>query len=181
MMLLCFSFNISNKSSHTKGNQSLQSLLFFILLLSLAGNSGHLTWVRLQQPQEQRYPFLTVHAVFTCVQTKVWLPVLGIFNVWTDVHAHDCTWECTNTVRESTLKVNSGIKIPRCTRESNLLQQRASLTLYQLLSYIPALISIWGSVLGHSKAHCSFEKTEVTHHTPAIGLYEDENDCNDHK
>ena len=64
-------------------------LLFFILSLhsSVAGNSGRLTWARLQQPQEQRYPFLTVRAVFSCVQTKVWLPVLGVFNVRTDVKA----------------------------------------------------------------------------------------------
>ena len=31
-------------------------------LLSLSGNSGRLTWVRLQQPQEQRNPVLQVHA-----------------------------------------------------------------------------------------------------------------------
>ena len=61
--------------------------------LSLAGNSSHLTWVRLQQPQEQRYPLLTVRAVFSRVQTKIWLPVLGIFNVRTDANARDCTQE----------------------------------------------------------------------------------------
>ena len=38
---------------------------FFALHFSLAGNSGCLTL------QEQRYPFLTVRAVFSCVQTKV--------------------------------------------------------------------------------------------------------------
>ena len=30
---------------------------------SLAENSGHFTWARLQQPHEQRYPYLTVCAV----------------------------------------------------------------------------------------------------------------------
>ena len=40
-----------------------------------------------QQPQEQRYPFLLVDAVFSCVQTMVWMPVLGIFNERTDVGA----------------------------------------------------------------------------------------------
>ena len=59
--------------------------------MSLAGNSGRLTWVRVQQPQEQRYSFLTVRAIFSCIQLKVWLPVLGIFNVHTDVNACDCT------------------------------------------------------------------------------------------
>ena len=53
------------------------------------GKFGCLTWVRLQQPQEQRYPFPTARAVFSCVQTK---PVLGIFNARTDVNAFDCTW-----------------------------------------------------------------------------------------
>ena len=38
--------------------------------LSLVENPGRFTWVRLQQPQEQRYPLLTVRAVFSCVQTK---------------------------------------------------------------------------------------------------------------
>ena len=46
------------------------SFFFFIFVcivlhLPLAGNSGRLTWIRLQQPQEQRYPFLTVCAVFS--------------------------------------------------------------------------------------------------------------------
>ena len=40
------------------------------LYLSFVENSGRFTWVRLQQPQEQRYSFLTVRAVFSCVQTK---------------------------------------------------------------------------------------------------------------
>ena len=44
-----------------------------------------------QQPQEQRYPFLSVCAVFSCVQRLVWLPVFGIFNMHTDVDACDCT------------------------------------------------------------------------------------------
>ena len=68
------------------------SNFYLALHSSLSGNSGGLTWVRLQQPQEQRYPFLAVCAVFLCVQTKVWLPMFAIFNVRTDVNAHDCTW-----------------------------------------------------------------------------------------
>ena len=56
-------------------------LLFFIQLLSLSGNSGRLTWVRLQQPQEQRYlyPFLHVHAgsfrVFVTHRTLTWTTI----------------------------------------------------------------------------------------------------------
>ena len=60
----------------------------------------------------------------------------GIFNVRTDVNACDCTRGCTDTVRESALKVNSGRKILCCTWESNLRQRCAGPTLYRL-SYIP--------------------------------------------
>ena len=35
-----------------------------------------------QQPQKQRYPFLPV-CTFLCVQTMIWLPVFGTFNVLT--------------------------------------------------------------------------------------------------
>ena len=60
-------------------------LLFFLL-----------TWVvflgKAQQPQEQRYPFLRVCAVFLCVKTMVRLPVFWIFNMCTDVDACNCTW-----------------------------------------------------------------------------------------
>ena len=100
------------------------------LHLSLAGYPGLLTWVSLQQPQEQRYPFLTVRTVFSCVQAKVWLPVLGIFNLHTDAMAQE---GCTGTVRESALKADPGRKIPCRTRESNLPERRAGPTLYQLI------------------------------------------------
>ena len=43
-----------------------------------------------QQMQERRYPFLSACAVFWDVQTMVWLPVFGIFNVCTDVDVYDC-------------------------------------------------------------------------------------------
>ena len=56
------------------------------------GNLGRLTWVRLQQSQEQCYSFLTVCGVFSRIQTKVWLPMLGIFNMCIDVNACDYTW-----------------------------------------------------------------------------------------
>ena len=60
-----------------------------------------------QQPQEQRYPFLPVFAVLSCVQTIVRVPVFGSFNVHADA---DALRGCTNTVRESVLKVDSGRK-----------------------------------------------------------------------
>ena len=44
-----------------------------------------------QQPQEQRYPFLPVCAVFSRVQTMVYGCQCLAFNVRTDVDAYDCT------------------------------------------------------------------------------------------
>ena len=67
-----------------------------------------------------------------------------VFIVRTHVNACDCTRECTDTVRESALKVVSGRKIPCRTGKSNLPQRRASPTLYQL-SYIPAPAVVLGS------------------------------------
>ena len=93
--------------------------LLFVLVLHYLGKA--------QQPQEQRYPFLSVCVVFSCVQTMVWLPGFGIFNKHTD--------GCTDIVRESALKVDSGRKIPCCTRDSNPCQYCIWLfgqTLYQL-------------------------------------------------
>ena len=52
----------------------------------------------------------------SCVQTMVWLPVMGILNVRTDVDACDCAQGCTDTIRVSALEMDSG-------REKNLLQQ----------------------------------------------------------
>ena len=46
-----------------------------------------LLWYGEQQPQEQRYPFLPVCAVFLCVQTMVWLPTFEVFTVCTEVDA----------------------------------------------------------------------------------------------
>ena len=59
-----------------------------------------------------------------------------IFNVRIDLYARDCTRRCTDTVKESALKVDSGRKIPCRTGESNLPQRHAGPTLYQL-SYTP--------------------------------------------
>ena len=52
-----------------------------------------------------------------------------IFNVRTDVNACDCTRGCTDTRRESALKVDSGRKIPCRTGESNVSQRSAGPTL----------------------------------------------------
>ena len=60
----------------------------------------------------------------------------GIFNVHTDINACDCTRGCTDTVRESALKVDCRRKIPCRTGDSNLCRRRDGPMLYQL-SYIP--------------------------------------------
>ena len=36
-------------------------------------------------------PIPNSRAAFSCVQTKAWLPMLGIFNVRTDINTCDCT------------------------------------------------------------------------------------------
>ena len=76
---------------------------------------------------------LGVFGVSIIQRTLTWTD--RIFNVRTDVNACDCTRGCTDTVRESALKVDSGGKIPCHTGESNLRRQRARPTLYPL-SYI---------------------------------------------
>ena len=79
----------------------------------------------------------SAYVVFTSPQSsrvhiKVWLPVLGTFNVCADVNPCVCTQGCTDTVRESALKVGFGRKIPCRILQSNLRQRRVRPTLYQL-------------------------------------------------
>ena len=62
-----------------------------------------------------------------------------IFNDYTYINACNCTRGCTNTVRESALKVDWEKKIPCRPGESNLHQRLADPMLYQL-SYIPTHI-----------------------------------------
>ena len=59
-----------------------------------------------------------------------------VFDMHTDVTACDCIQGCTDTIRESALKVDSGRKILCRSRELNLHWRRASWMLYRL-SYIP--------------------------------------------
>ena len=58
---------------------------FLYTLLSLLGSLGRLTWVRLQQHQEQNYPVLQVHAGSVCVSVNHWTLTMDyrIFNVHT--------------------------------------------------------------------------------------------------
>ena len=68
---------------------------------------------KVQQLQEQRYPFLPVCAVFSCVQTMVWLPMFGILNVCKDVDACDCTrgLRFKLTVGEKSLTAMSSMRL----------------------------------------------------------------------
>ena len=89
----------------------LEKLLFvfcfvFNSSLSLVGFLGRLTWIRLQQPQEQCHPYLPACAAFSCVQTMVWLAVFGIFFTHMQMLMHATAYRgCTNTVREFALEV----------------------------------------------------------------------------
>ena len=49
---------------------------------------------------------ISVSGIFVRVQTTVWLPAFGNFNVYTDTEASDCTWGVVDTVRESALKAD---------------------------------------------------------------------------
>ena len=86
---------------------------------------------------ESRYPTCGARWVFSCFHNPPNSDMgYRIFNVRIDVNACDRTRGCTDTVRESALRVDSGRKIPCRTGESNLRQRRAGPVLYQL-SYIP--------------------------------------------
>ena len=70
------------------------------------GNLGCLTWVRHSSHKSSSYSIpmtSSFHAVFSCVQTKVWLPVFVIFIVDTGVNAQGCTQGCINTTRVKSL------------------------------------------------------------------------------
>ena len=61
----------------------------------------------------------------------------------TDINACDCTWECTDTIRESAVKVEFRRKIPLRTGQSNLRKRRDCPTLYRV-NYIPTRIDLFG-------------------------------------
>ena len=93
------------------------------------------------QLRQSRATQPTVHAGSLSVsiihRTLTWT-TNRIFDARIDVNACDYAGGCTDTVRESALKVDSGRKIPCRTRESNLSAACwcAGPMLYQL-SYIP--------------------------------------------
>ena len=104
--------------------------------ISPMGNSGCLPRAK-PAATEWRYPAYGACWVFLCFHKPSNSDMgYGIFNARTDVSARNCARGRTETVKESALTVDSGRKIPCCTRESNLRRQPAGPILYQL-SYIP--------------------------------------------
>ena len=115
--------------------------------ISSMGNSGCFPRGKLAAT-ESRYPTYDACWVFKCFHNPPNFDMdYRIFNVHTDVNARNCTRGCTDTVRESALKDDSGRKIPCRTGDSNLRQQRNGPMLYQL-SYVPTPVSYT-----HLRAH----------------------------
>ena len=76
-------------------------------------------------------------AAFLCIQTMVWLLVFGIFNVHTDVNACDCTWGCTNTVREFELTADHGGEKSILAQGNLNLDQQLVRPLNEMSSFLP--------------------------------------------
>ena len=96
-------------------------------------------WYSLILCKKFRLPYLGKAAA----TTKVWQPVLRIFNGHADVMLVTAHGGCTNTVRESALKVGPRTKISCLTRESNLRQYCTwlfCLTLHQPSHIPPQLV-----------------------------------------
>ena len=107
---------------------------------SPVGNSGCLPRGK-PEPTESRYLALGSCWAFKCFHYPPNSDMdHGIFDVRTEINACDCARGCTDTVRESALKVDSERKIPCGTEESNLRWQRSDPMLYQL-NYIPTPLS----------------------------------------
>ena len=103
--------------------------------ISPMGNLGHFPWGK-PAATESHYPSYGACQVFQCFHNPTNSDLdYRIFNVRTDVNACSCTWRCTETVRESALKGDSGRKIPCHIGESNLCQRCAGWMLHQR-SYI---------------------------------------------
>ena len=132
MMMMIWNEDWFRGEAYTLGLLGI-TFTFFLLLLLLLFRTVLSQW----DFSHRRFGLLSPGKAST--QPMVRAGCFRIFNVRTIVNACDCTRGCTDTVRESALKVDSGRKISCRTGESNLRQRRASPMLSQL-SYIPALI-----------------------------------------
>ena len=115
--------NLNSTRNMSPVGYVLAFLIFFFFFLStslsLVRNVGCHTWVRhssckssaahfCQCVQEQCCPFLSVCAIFLCIQTMVRLQFWG-FLMCTQTLIHAIVLgSCTDTVREVALEVNSG-------------------------------------------------------------------------
>ena len=114
------------------GNHSLFLCFFYVYFLQMYCPNG-----KASSGTESHYPTYGARWMFYCYHHPPNSDMdCGIFNARMDVNACDCTRGCTDTVRKSALKVDSGRKIPYHTGESNLRRRRADPMIYQL-SYIP--------------------------------------------
>ena len=129
---------------------SLEVLLRFSTSFILWKNWGCLTWVSLQQLQEQCYPLLTVWAVFFVLHVSKQsysCERLGSL-MCTQMLMYAIAYEdCMVTVRKSAQTVDSRRKLPCCTRERNPPQWPTSMMLCQL--------SYTSTYRMHSVIHCS--------------------------
>ena len=107
-------------ASCVKTSSFLTGGICFCASLAIVRSFGHLNCARLQQPQEQHYPCLPVCTIRSCVQTMLWLPGFGIFNISISMLHVSAHRHCMNTVRKAALKVDSGREILCCNWESNL-------------------------------------------------------------
>ena len=82
-------------------------LFHFTLQESLKGNSGHLTWVRLQQPQEQCYPVLPVYVVFQCLPAKSYNSHMSSATL-----SYQCMWCLSVYLRKATTATRAVLPCP---------------------------------------------------------------------
>ena len=120
-----------------------QTLMYCPTEISHTGNSGRFFPRGKPAATGPRYPSCNACWVFFSVslihRTPTWtIGSLTCAKTLMHAIAHG---GCTDTVRESALKADSGRKIPCLTRELHLRRLRAGPMLYQL-SYIPILIPV---------------------------------------
>ena len=141
----------------SKRMKCLQCLLylemcFFFFFYNRIVPSGFLPWeIRVAFPGESQlrqngvkqptvhagcFSICIIHRTLTCTTGSLTCAQMFMHRI-----AHE---GCSDTVRESALKVDSGRKIPCRTEQSNLPQRRAGPALYQL-SYTPVPMAISAS------------------------------------
>ena len=126
---------------------------------------GCLTWVKLQQPQEQCYPFLPLCAVSVRVQTMVQLSTFGIFDVHTDADACACTQEPYEYCKSALKVYSKREKNPCCTGKLSHCQYCAWLTQvwHDLLKCNMTYWSItWFTKVWHDLLKCDITYLSVT-------------------